>query len=70
MKRCFDTRIFALLGNTNSEINRWNGPWYSRMGFFEVNVQDMGRAYLQILESEAQHFGLDLRSRCVMRKIL
>jgi ribosomal protein S18 acetylase RimI-like enzyme len=44
----------------------WNGPWYSRMGFFEVNAQDMGRAYLQILESE----GLDLRSRCVMRKIL
>jgi GNAT superfamily N-acetyltransferase len=47
----------------------WNGPWYSRMGFFEVNAQDMGKEYLDILASEAQH-GLDLRSRCVMRKIL
>jgi GNAT superfamily N-acetyltransferase len=47
----------------------WNGPWYSRMGFFEVNAQDMGREYLDILGSEAEH-GLDLRSRCVMRKIL
>jgi ribosomal protein S18 acetylase RimI-like enzyme len=47
----------------------WNGPWYSRIGFFEVNAQDMGKEYLDILASEAQH-GLDLRSRCVMRKIL
>jgi hypothetical protein len=69
MKRCVNSRILSLFGKTDVEINRWNGPWYSRMGFFEVNAQDMGRAYLQILESEAQH-GLDLRSRCVMRKIL
>lgn len=47
----------------------WNGPWYSRMGFFEVSALDMGRQYLEILESEAQH-GLDLRNRCVMRKFL
>jgi GNAT superfamily N-acetyltransferase len=47
----------------------WNGPWYSRLGFFEVNAHDMGRDYLDLLDSEAQH-GLDVRSRCVMRKIL
>jgi GNAT superfamily N-acetyltransferase len=47
----------------------WNAPWYSKMGFFEVNAQDMGREYLDILASEAQH-GLDVRSRCVMKKIL
>ena len=47
----------------------FNGPWYSRLGFFEVNPHDMGREYLDILASEAQH-GLDVRSRCVMRKIL
>jgi hypothetical protein len=23
MKRCLDSRIFSLLGNTNPEINRW-----------------------------------------------
>ncbi len=47
----------------------WNGPWYSRLGFYEVNPHDMGRDYLDLLASEAQH-GLDVRSRCVMRKIL
>jgi ribosomal protein S18 acetylase RimI-like enzyme len=47
----------------------WNGPWYSRLGFFEVNAHDMGRDYLDLLASEAQH-GLDVRSRCVMRKTL
>ena len=47
----------------------WNGPWYQRMGFFEVSAQDMGKAYLDILADEASH-GLDVRSRCVMRKVL
>jgi GNAT superfamily N-acetyltransferase len=47
----------------------WNGPWYSRLGFFEVSAHDMGRDYVELQASEAQH-GLDMRSRCVMRKFL
>lgn len=47
----------------------WNAPWYSRMGFVEVIPWDAGRSYEQILEEEAQH-GLDIRKRCVMRKVL
>jgi ribosomal protein S18 acetylase RimI-like enzyme len=47
----------------------WNGPWYTRMGFLEVNPLDMGTKYLEILENERQH-GLDMTQRCVMLKVL
>ena len=47
----------------------WNGPWYSRLGFLEVNPVKMGRTYLGILENERQH-GFDMSARCVMKKIL
>ena len=47
----------------------WNGPWYSRLGFDEVNPLEMGRTYMGILEDERQH-GFDMSARCVMRKIL
>jgi len=47
----------------------WNAPWYARLGFFEVNAQEMGRTYEEILEIEATH-GLDVKSRCVMVKAL
>lgn len=47
----------------------WNAPWYSRMGFVEVNPWDAGRSYEEILEEEARH-GLDIRNRCIMRMVL
>ena len=47
----------------------WNGPWYNRMGYAEVNPLELGRKYLAILEGERQH-GFDMSARCVMRKIL
>lgn len=47
----------------------WNAPWYSRMGFFEVNAQEMGKTFEDILEIEAKH-GLDINNRCVMVKAL
>lgn len=43
----------------------WNGPWYQRLGFSEVNAADWGREYEDILEHEAQN-GLDVKQRCVM----
>lgn len=43
----------------------WNAPFYSRMGFMEVNPADMGREYLEIMDHEAQS-GLDMKQRCVM----
>jgi ribosomal protein S18 acetylase RimI-like enzyme len=47
----------------------WNAPWYSKMGFFEVNAQEMGKTFEDILEIEAKH-GLDINNRCVMVKAL
>ena len=47
----------------------WNGPWYSRLGFVEMNPLEMGRAYLEILENERKH-GFDMSARCLMRKLL
>jgi ribosomal protein S18 acetylase RimI-like enzyme len=47
----------------------WSAPWYSRMGFFEVNAHEMGKTFEEILEIEAKH-GLDINSRCIMVKNL
>ena len=47
----------------------WNGPWYTRLGFLEVNPLEMGTKYVEILENERQH-GLDTAQRCVMLKSL
>ncbi len=44
----------------------WNAPWYSKMGFVQVDVENMGKTYKDILDAEAQH-GLDINRRCVMR---
>jgi GNAT superfamily N-acetyltransferase len=47
----------------------WNGPWYRKLGFLEVQVDEMGDEYAKIWNSEAQH-GHEMGLRCVMRKIL
>jgi GNAT superfamily N-acetyltransferase len=47
----------------------WNGPWYTKMGFTEVEVEEMGKEYIKIWDQEAQH-GHDMDLRCVMRKII
>ncbi|KIN00422.1 hypothetical protein OIDMADRAFT_124896 [Oidiodendron maius Zn] len=47
----------------------WNGPWYNKLGFLEVKVDEMGREYSKMLDSEAHH-GHDMNLRCIMRKIL
>lgn len=47
----------------------WNGPWYAKMGFVEVKVQEMGRDFEELVESEAQH-GLDPKRRCLMRLVI
>lgn len=47
----------------------WNGPWYNKMGFLEVKVDEMGQEYSKMLDSEAHH-GHDMNLRCIMRKIL
>lgn len=47
----------------------WNGPWFSRMGFLEVDAQQLTKTFEEILEIEAKH-GLDINNRCVMIKAL
>merc|ERR1711939_1023383 len=47
----------------------WNAPWYAKLGFAEVKVQEMGKEFEKLVESEARH-GLDPKRRCVMRMVL
>jgi len=47
----------------------WNGRWYTRMGFLEMNVESMGPDYWKIWQIEARH-GFNMASRCLMRKII
>ncbi|KAG9237801.1 putative acetyltransferase [Amylocarpus encephaloides] len=47
----------------------WNGPWYQKLGFKEINPRAMKKQYSQILKEEAER-GLDPERRCIMRKIL
>ncbi|KAL2070512.1 hypothetical protein VTL71DRAFT_13538 [Oculimacula yallundae] len=46
----------------------WNAPWYAKLGFEEVKVQDMGKEFEKLVDSEARH-GLDPKRRCVMRMV-
>ena len=47
----------------------WNGRWYTRMGFLEVPLVEMGPEYWKIWQIEERH-GFDMASRCLMKKIL
>ena len=47
----------------------WNGPWYHKLGFSEMKVDEMEEKYATIWDSEAQH-GHDMNLRCIMRKNL
>jgi GNAT superfamily N-acetyltransferase len=47
----------------------WNGPWYQKLGFSEVKIDEMGEEYREIWNSEASH-GHDMNVRCVMRKVI
>jgi GNAT superfamily N-acetyltransferase len=47
----------------------WNGRWYTRMGFSEVPVVEMGQEFWKIWQIEARH-GFDMAARCLMRKVL
>jgi ribosomal protein S18 acetylase RimI-like enzyme len=47
----------------------WNGRWYTRMGFLEVPLVEMGPEYRKIWQIEGRH-GFDMASRCLMKKTL
>jgi GNAT superfamily N-acetyltransferase len=72
--------LFALLDAAKREGYRsvtlttyrnvpFNGPWYSKMGFREVQAMDLSREYMEIMEHEAQN-GLDVDQRCVMFRMI
>jgi len=45
----------------------WNGPWYARMGFEEVDAASIGEQHIQILKVEEAHCH-DMTKRCCMSK--
>ena len=47
----------------------WNGPFYRKLGFMEVDLAEMGYDYLQIWQQEL-NLGLNMDQRCVMGKVL
>src|ERR1700722_678566 len=47
----------------------WNGPFYTRLGFSEINAEDAGPGHSRRLREEAEA-GHDPTRRCVMAKRL
>ena len=47
----------------------WNGPFYSELGFVEVDASESGPGHLRKLRTEADA-GHDFSRRCVMTKAL
>jgi len=47
----------------------WNGPFYRKLGFMEVDLSEMGYDYLKIWQHEGS-LGLDMGQRCLMGRIL
>jgi len=63
------TQGFRGLTLTTYRDLRWNGPYYSALGFVEVDPLQAGPGHLKKLLTEAEA-GHDLARRCVMRKPL
>ncbi|KAG9245321.1 acyl-CoA N-acyltransferase [Calycina marina] len=47
----------------------WNGPFYRKLGFMEVDLGEMGHDYMKIWQNEGS-LGLDMGQRCLMGRIL
>lgn len=63
------TQSFRSLTLTTYRDLRWNGPFYSMLGFVEVDASVAGPGHLQKLRTEAEA-GHDLSRRCIMMKAL
>jgi GNAT superfamily N-acetyltransferase len=63
------TQSFRSLTLTTYRDLLWNGPFYSALGFVEVDALEAGPGHLKKLRTEAEA-GHDFSRRCVMRKAL
>lgn len=63
------TESFRGLTLTTYRDLPWNGPFYSALGFVEVDASEAGPVHARKLRTEAEA-GHDLSRRCVMTKIL
>ena len=63
------TQSFRSLTLTTYRDLHWNGPFYSALGFVEVDSSEAGPGHLQKLRTEAEA-GHDFSRRCVMTKAL
>ena len=46
----------------------WNGPWYAKRGYSDVQVDELGEGHMKIWEHEGEWHDMNLR--CAMRKVL
>jgi GNAT superfamily N-acetyltransferase len=60
---------FRLVTLTTYRDLAWNGPFYTKLGFSEVNAEEAGPGHLRKVCSEAEA-GHDPSRRCVMAKHL
>jgi len=63
------TQRFRGLTLTTFRDLHWNGPYYSALGFVEVNALEAGPGHLRKMRTEAEA-GHDVSRRCVMVKAL
>jgi GNAT superfamily N-acetyltransferase len=63
------TQSFRNVTLTTYRDVRWNGPFYSTLGFVEVDASELGPGHVQKLRTEAEA-GHDLSRRCIMMKAL
>jgi GNAT superfamily N-acetyltransferase len=63
------TQRFRGLTLTTFRDLHWNGPYYSALGFVEVDASEAGPGHLRKMRTEAEA-GHDVSRRCVMVKAL
>jgi len=57
--------LFATVSLTTYRHLRWNAPFYTRLGFIEVEAASLGEQHLAQLQYEVE-VGHEARLRCAM----
>jgi len=63
------TKRFSAVTLTTYRDLSWNAPFYSKLGFVEIDAAEAGSGHVAQLHAEAKA-GHDLERRCVMMKSL
>ncbi|KAM3072349.1 hypothetical protein ACMFMG_009158 [Clarireedia jacksonii] len=59
---------YSAISLTTNKVVPWNYPWYQRIGYFELELSDIGPELATLIKEESLHHDQD--SRCAMKSVI